>query len=74
MPSTKRILAFIGIVAVLAMSAPAAAQNEKISRPGEYSGYSEPVYSEWQRTSFYVEVRDGTKLAVDIYRPAVNGV
>jgi putative CocE/NonD family hydrolase len=73
MPPTKRILACVGILVVLAMTAPAAAQTEKVSRPGEYSGYSEPVYSEWRRTSQYVEVRDGTKLAVDIYRPAVNG-
>ncbi len=48
--------------------------QEKVSRPGEYSGYSTPLYNEWVRFSQYVEVRDGTKLAVDWYRPAVNGV
>jgi len=31
------------------------------------------MYSEWTRSSQYVAVRDGTKLAVDIYRPAVSG-
>jgi putative CocE/NonD family hydrolase len=46
---------------------------EQISRLGEYSGYSEPLYSEWVRTSEYVPVRDGTKLAVDVFRPAVDG-
>jgi len=30
-------------------------------------------YSEVQRTSFYVAVRDGTRLAMDLYRPAVGG-
>jgi putative CocE/NonD family hydrolase len=46
---------------------------EQISHLGEYSGYSEAIYSEWVRTSEYVPVRDGTKLAVDVIRPAVDG-
>lgn len=33
----------------------------------------EKLYSEVSRTSLYVPVRDGTRLAVNIYRPAVNG-
>lgn len=32
-----------------------------------------PSYSEVLRESLYVPVRDGTRLAVNIYRPAVNG-
>jgi len=48
--------------------------TERISSPGRYLGYSERIYEGWQRTSFYVEVRDGTKLAVDLYRPTVGGV
>jgi putative CocE/NonD family hydrolase len=31
------------------------------------------VFSDWTRSSQYVSVRDGTKLALDIYRPAVAG-
>ncbi len=46
---------------------------DRVSKPGEYSGYSEALYSEWVRSSQYVTMRDGVKLAVDIYRPAVNG-
>ncbi len=46
----------------------------KESRPGVYRGYSEARYSEWIKTSQYVAVRDGTRLAVDIYRPAVDGL
>lgn len=45
----------------------------KVSSFGKYQGYSEQLYSEWVRSSQYVAVRDGTKLAVDIYRPAVAG-
>ena len=44
-----------------------------VSRFGCYSGYSEPVYSEFHRASRYVATRDGTRLAVDVYRPAENG-
>jgi putative CocE/NonD family hydrolase len=44
-----------------------------ISTPGHYRGYSHPIYSEWVRTSQYVPVRDGTRLAVDIIRPSRDG-
>lgn len=44
--------------------------QNRISRHGEYSGYSEAIYADdYKISSQYVEVRDGTKLAVDIYRP-----
>ncbi len=46
---------------------------EKISTPGHYQGYSHPIYSEWVRTSQYVPVRDGTELAVDVFRPSRDG-
>jgi len=45
----------------------------KTSSPGKYEGFSEPVYDEWVRISQYVPVRDGTKLAVDIFRPSRDG-
>jgi predicted acyl esterase len=47
---------------------------EKISKPGKYSGYSKKKYDSYIVTSRYIEVRDGTKLAADIYRPAIDGV
>lgn len=46
----------------------------KVSTFGEYRGYSDSLYSEWVRESHYVTMRDGVKIAVDIIRPAVNGV
>jgi putative CocE/NonD family hydrolase len=45
----------------------------KVSKPGEYSGYSEKMYSEVIRTSRYLYIR-GNNLAIDIYRPAKDGV
>ncbi|MBN1654868.1 MAG: CocE/NonD family hydrolase [Deltaproteobacteria bacterium] len=42
----------------------------KVSKPGEYNGYSEAIYSdEYELTSQYVTVSDGTRLALDLYRP-----
>lgn len=45
----------------------------RISRPGEYSGYSPRLYDERIRSSRFVKMRDGTSLAIDIYRPAREG-
>ncbi len=44
-----------------------------VSRFGCYSGYSEPAHTEFHRESSYVATRDGTRLAVDIYRPVESG-
>jgi predicted acyl esterase len=55
---------------------PAVAQDQaspKVSRFGEYSGYSPALYSESVRTSTYLQLPNGTRLAMDLYRPAVNG-
>jgi putative CocE/NonD family hydrolase len=42
----------------------------RISSPGEYAGYSDAIYAdEYEITSQYVRVSDGTRLAMDIYRP-----
>jgi len=49
------------------------ADSTRVSRPGEYAGYTEARYDDWVRRSRYIEVRDGTRLAADILRPAVDG-
>ena len=46
---------------------------EKTSRFGEYRGYSAEVYDSWVRTSRYLTMRDGVRLAADIIRPALGG-
>src|ERR1044071_7624902 len=51
----------------------APAEAPLASRFGEYKGYSQPVYGGWERTSFYLPVRDGTRLAVDLFRPTRGG-
>ena len=45
-----------------------------VSEFGRYEGYSEPRFDEWVTSSQYVEMRDGVELAVDVTRPAVDGV
>ena len=50
------------------------AQEAQVSKLGQYKGYTEPIYDQWVRTSQYVTVWDGTRLAVDILRPARGGV
>lgn len=45
----------------------------RASKFGKYVGYSQPIYEEWIRTSRYLEMSDGVKLAVDIIRPAKDG-
>ena len=51
----------------------AAAQTEKASRLGEYRGFSPALFTEQLRQSIYLPLRDGTRLAVDIHRPAAGG-
>lgn len=51
-----------------------AGQNDgRISKPGEYRSYSHPIFDGWERSSFYVSTRDGTRLAMDLFRPTLNG-
>jgi predicted acyl esterase len=39
----------------------------------KYKKYLHLIYKTWVRTSQYITVRDGTRLAADIFRPAKNG-
>ncbi|MES1245086.1 MAG: CocE/NonD family hydrolase [Acidobacteriota bacterium] len=45
----------------------------RVSRFGEYSGYSQPVYDGWKRSSFFITARDGTRLAADLIFPTREG-
>jgi hypothetical protein len=45
----------------------------KVSSPGQYQGYGEALYDGNERSSLYVPVRDGTRLAVDVFRPTKDG-
>lgn len=59
-------LAFAGAVNVAGGGGVA----NRISSPGKYSGYSDAIYDDkYELTSQYVTVSDGTRLAMDLYRP-----
>lgn len=47
--------------------------QDKVSQPGVYSGYSEAQYDGYDMTSQYIPMRDGTRIAVDIFSPTLNG-
>jgi len=49
-----------------------AQETEKVSEFGQYTGYSEAIYDSSVRTSQYLTMRDGTKIAIDIVRPAIG--
>jgi len=68
------VLCFFVAAALLVVLPAYAGTAEKVSRPGEYSGYSYPIYDSWERISQYVTVQDGTKLAVDIFFPKKDGL
>jgi putative CocE/NonD family hydrolase len=51
-----------------------AVADGRVSEFGRYDGYSEARFDEWVTESRYVEMRDGVRLAVDVTRPAVDGV
>ncbi len=49
-------------------------RQTKVSEFGKYQGYSEPVYDGTQRTSEYLTLSDGTRLAYDLIIPTKKGV
>ena len=48
-------------------------EAERVSRFGEYKGYSEAPYDSYVRSSQYLTMRDGIKIAIDILRPTKDG-
>jgi len=71
---SPRFWAGIFGIFLLAWGLPCSGATDRISTLGRYEGYSEAVYDGWVRTSQYVTVRDGTRIAIDIFRPTKQGV
>jgi uncharacterized protein len=69
LPSATALPAPTGTAARL----PTNTAEARVSQPGKYEGYSQPLYPERTSTSQYLTVRDGTKLAALILRPAKDG-
>lgn len=45
----------------------------RVSVPGRYDGYSDANYDGYQMMSQYVAMRDGTRIAIDVFRPTDAG-
>ena len=58
---------------VTAASMPTSTPDVRLSQPGNYKGYSQPLYHQRSSSSQYIPMRDGTKLAALILRPAQDG-
>lgn len=73
------ILALAGVAGCGRGPAPAATNaatapvGARQSAPGSYEGYSVAAYDGYQRTSVYLTMRDGVRLAADILRPTSGG-
>ncbi|KQS03760.1 hypothetical protein ASG11_05455 [Sphingomonas sp. Leaf357] len=64
---------YFATIVLLAVPSMAEA-GPKRSSPGVYEGYGTERYQGVVRTTELVPVRDGVRLAVSVYRPAVNGM
>jgi hypothetical protein len=62
------LLILLGLAATTGYAQPQTEQ--KVSAPGQYSGYTSPEYKSFTVTSQYLPMRDGVRIAVDIYMPA----
>jgi len=74
-----KIIAVLGLLPALwwpVVSGAAEQQQheERISKPGRYQGYSHALFDGWRRTSQHIVIRDGTRIAIDVFRPTRNNV
>jgi len=65
------LLAFVIGVCVLYNRS---AAQEKVSDFGKYEGYSEAIYDDARRTSDYLMLSNGTRLAYDLILPMKKGI
>ncbi|MBL8552159.1 MAG: CocE/NonD family hydrolase [Hyphomonadaceae bacterium] len=68
-----RVLALVCALLALCGCATTQPHEARVSAPGRYEGWAPELYSGYVRTSRYVPVRDGARLAMTIFRPATGG-
>jgi putative CocE/NonD family hydrolase len=68
------IVAVVLLLIVLIVIGQRKTSNTMISEFGKYQGYSEALYDGTQRTSDYLTLSDGTRLAYDLIIPTKKGV
>ena len=69
------LIATVLAVLVIALFLPyqSEAREEKVSRFGKYRGYSEALYDGSRRSSDYLTLSNGTRLAYDLILPTMKG-
>ncbi len=68
-------LIILGIAVSIFLFAHSKKGDPKVmSEFGKYQGYTEKIYDGYQRTSDFLTLSDGTRLAYDLYRPTKKGV
>ena len=63
----------LGLLLLAGLVITGAGCKSQVSDFGIYRGFSKERYTDWSRASFYLTMRDGVRLAVDVIRPAVDG-
>jgi putative CocE/NonD family hydrolase len=61
------------LAACMLITGPVYGAADRISSFGVYQGYSQEAFPDQIKSSFYLPMRDGVRLAVDLYRPGING-
>jgi putative CocE/NonD family hydrolase len=73
MKSVGALILFVLVIGVCLLYKRSAAQ-EKVSEFGKYQGYSKAIYDGARRTSDYLTLSDGRRLAYDLLLPTKKGV
>jgi uncharacterized protein len=68
------VLAVLALVIVIVAIKQRKTAQIMVSEFGKYQGYSQAVYNGYQRTSDYLTLSDGTRLAYDLIIPTQKGV
>ncbi len=68
------VLAAVVLLVVLLVAGRNRGSHPMISEFGKYEGYSGPIYDGTQRSSEYLTLSDGTRLAYDLIIPTRKGV
>jgi hypothetical protein len=74
---TRTVIMSLVAVSLLLAACGAQGQDEKkekVSEFGRYQGYSEAIYDASERTSDYLALADGTRLAYDLFLPTKDGL
>ncbi|MCK5316019.1 MAG: CocE/NonD family hydrolase [Anaerolineales bacterium] len=68
------LAAILLLVILLFVFRPKQEPQGKVSEFGQYHGYTNEEYDGYERTSEYLTMGEGTRLAYDLYLPTIDGI